>query len=356
VHPIPGNLDYTLPEPVGVVAAIVTWNSPTATLGYKVAPALAAGCCVVLKPPELAPFTSNLFGQLCLEAGLPPGVLNLVPGGAEAGDRLVRHPDIDKISFTGGPETARRIQASAAESLTPLVLELGGKSANIVLADADLERAIRHAAMGAVNLSGQICHAPTRLVVEDAVYDEVVDGVTNFLREVKIGDPTDPTTVMGPVITEGACTRILGAIQQAQSSGAGKLLHGGERLGGSLARGFFIAPTLFGEVDNSSELSQKETFGPVLAAIRVQDAEEAARVANDSIYGLASYIHTRDLVKAHRLAAALDAGNISINAAPTVAGPWGPFGGFKQSGYGKEGALEGIMEFVRIKNVNVSMS
>jgi aldehyde dehydrogenase (NAD+) len=353
--PFPGALDYTLPEPVGVVAVIITWNGPTGSLGMKVAPALAAGCCVVLKPPELAPFSSNLFAQLCADAGLPAGVLSVVPGAPDAGDRLARHPGIDKISFTGGPATARLIQAAAAESLTPLVLELGGKSANLVLDDADLEAAARQAAQGIVTLTGQACVAPTRLLVHEAVYDDIVDAVLDQLGSVQVGDPFDAATTMGPVVSEAACRRILSMVDRASAESPGKLVLGGHRLGGDLAGGFFIAPTVFTGVSNSGYLAQHEVFGPVLSILRFARDTEAVTMANDSPFGLAAYVHTRDLNRAHRLAAQLDVGNVAINGGASVAGPYAPFGGFKDSGYGKEGGSEGVREFVRIKNVNIKL-
>lgn len=354
--PFPGALDYTVPEPVGVVAVIITWNGPTGSLGMKVAPALAAGCCVVLKPPELAPFSSNLFAQLCADAGLPPGVLSVVPGAPDAGDRLARRPGIDKISFTGGPATARLIQAAAAESLTPLVLELGGKSANLVLEDADLETAARHAAQGIVTLTGQACVAPTRLLVHETVYDDMVDAVLDNLGSVQVGDPFDPGTTMGPVVSEAACRRILAMVEQASAESPGKLVLGGHRLEGDLADGFFIPPTVFTEVSNSGYLAQHEVFGPVLSVLRFASDDEAIAMANDSDFGLAAYVHTKDLTRAHRLAAQLDAGSVAVNGGAAVAGPYAPFGGFKDSGYGKEGGAEGVREFVRIKNVNIRLT
>jgi aldehyde dehydrogenase (NAD+) len=349
------NLNYTIVEPYGVVAVILTWNGPTGSIGMKVAAALAAGCTVVLKPPELAPFSSNLFGRICREAGLPNGAMNVVPGGPEAGNALVSHPEIDKISFTGGPETARRIQAACAESLTPLILELGGKSANIVFEDADLDRAATAAATTLIRLSGQVCHAPTRLLVQDSVYDRVVERVAEVLDSVAVGLPSDPSSAMGPVISGPACERIMSVIDDARGKQMGELLAGGTRVGGDLANGYFIRPTLFGDVDSKSALANKEVFGPVLSAFRFADEEEAIELANATPYGLAGHVQTTNLARAHRVAAALDVGNVAINGGLVNAGPLAPFGGVKDSGYGKEGGRAGIEEYSRVKNVNINL-
>jgi aldehyde dehydrogenase (NAD+) len=355
VCPVGSGLDYTRLEPYGVVAVMPTWNAPLGMIGFKVAPALAAGCTVVLKAPELAPFTANVFGEICLEAGLPPGVVNVITGGPESGDALVRHPGVDKISFTGGTETGRRIQAAAAETLTPVVLELGGKSASIVFEDSDLSRAASSAVMGIVQLSGQVCIAPTRLLVQDSVYDQVVEQVVAGVGLVSVGDPFNMQNFMGPVISRTACERIEGVVERARSEASGSLLVGGTRLDGDLADGFFITPTVFGDVDPGSHLAQNEIFGPVLAISRFRDEREAVALANGSAFGLAAYVHTESLGRAHRVAAELDAGNISVNGAMVIPGPAAPFGGFKASGHGKEGALAGVMEFIRVKNINIDI-
>jgi acyl-CoA reductase-like NAD-dependent aldehyde dehydrogenase len=353
VVPVHGGrgIDYVLPEPYGVVGAVVPWNGPMMGMGQKVAPALAAGNTVVAKPPEIAPFGALRFAELALEAGLPPGVLNVLPGGAEAGQALVRHPGVDKVSFTGGTATARSIMEAAAATLKPLALELGGKSASVIFPDADLDAAATGAAiLGAVLLSGQGCALGTRLYVHDDVYDEVVDRVLAAVAGVVVGDPLDPRVFMGPVVTDAACTRILGVIGDAVRAGSGRLLTGGERLGGDLAAGYFIPPTVFGDVDQASDLAREEIFGPVLSVLRFRDEVEVVAKVNDSPYGLSAYLHTADLSRAHRVAAALEVGSVTVNAFPS-ASPTVPFGGYKQSGFGREGGRAGIEEFTRPKNV-----
>ena len=298
-----------MPEPYGVVGAIVPWNGPLMGMGQKCGPALAAGNTVVAKPPEIAPFGAIAFAELALEAGLPPGVVNVVPGGAVAGEALVRHPGVDKVSFTGGTATARLVMAAAAETLTPLALELGGKSANVIFPDADLDAAVQASAfLGCTLLSGQGCALPTRLYVHDDVYDEVVGRLVAQVEAVTVGDPLDRRTLMGPVVTEAACERILGVVARAGAEGAGTLLTGGARLGGDLAGGYFVAPTVFGDVDHGSDLARNEIFGPVLSVLRFADEDEVVAQVNDSDYGLGAYLHTRDVSRALRLAKAFEVG------------------------------------------------
>jgi aldehyde dehydrogenase (NAD+) len=347
-----GALDLTMVEPFGVVGAIVPWNGPMMGMGQKVAPALAAGNTVVVKPPELAPFGAVRFAELALQAGLPAGALNVVPGGAEAGQALVRDRRVRKVSFTGGTRTAQAVMEAAAADVTPVALELGGKSANIVFADADLDRAVPVAAfLGAGLLSGQGCALPTRLFVHDDVYDEVTERVVAQVRALPVGDPLDRASIVGPVVNEGACQRVLGVIDRAGADGA-TLLTGGARADGDLADGFFVTPTVFGDVAHGSDLATHEVFGPVLAVLRFRDEDEVVAMANDSEFGLAAYVHTRDLSRALRVVERLDVGTVTVNGFPPMS-PSAPFGGTKGSGFGREGGRHGIEEFVQRKNVTL---
>ncbi len=269
---------------------------------------------------------------------------------------MLRHPGIDKVSFTGGTATATRIMEAAAATRKPLALELGGKSASVIFADADLDAAAPTAAMlGSVLLSGQGCALGTRLYVQDSVYDEVVDRVLATVATVTVGDPLDPSVLMGPVVTEASCNRILGVIEAAVDAGAGRLLTGGQRVQGELAGGYFIPPTIFGDVDQASSLARDEIFGPVLSILPFSTEAEVVAKVNDSPFGLSAYVHTSDVSRAHRVAAVLDVGSVTVNAFP-MASPTVPFGGYKQSGFGREGGRAGIDEFTRPKNVFIGFS
>lgn len=347
---------YTLPEPYGVIGIVVTWNGPLISLGMKVIPALAAGNTVVVKPAEQTPFVASLFGKLALEAGIPPGVINILPGAVESAQTLIAHPDVQKISFTGGPVTARKILHQCAELLKPSVMELGGKSANIVFDDADLDSAAQHAAMMSVGLlSGQGCELPTRLLVQEAVYDAMVEKVVAIAKSLPIGDPRDANTFIGPVINEEACERILAMVERAKQAGAGRIVMGGERLnlGGDLSNGFFVSPTIFADVDPNSEIAQQEVFGPVLVIQKFSTEEEAIEIANSTQYGLGGYIQTNNLKRAHRVAAALKTGFVHLNGSRNIPAH-APFGGLGLSGFGKEGGRPGLDEFIRLKTVSLS--
>lgn len=345
--------DYVKYEPYGVVGAIVTWNGPVINACMKLAPALAAGNCVVLKSPEQGPFALMRMLELFLDAGLPTGVVNLISGGPDTVQWLIQHPGIRKVSFTGGPQVARKIMATASETLTPVTLELGGKSANLIFADADLDKATRMAAiMATVAASGQGCLFPTRLLVESSVYDEVVNRVSGISQAVAPGDPLDPASQMGPVIGESAVDRILGYIDEAK--GSARLTAGGERFESEWGAGSFIRPTVFADVPADSRLALEEVFGPVLAVTQFDTEEEALLIANSTKYGLAGYVHTNDLRRALRIADRLDAGYIGVNAFPIMTAS-APFGGIKSSGFGREGGRAGIEEFVHHKNVYIPL-
>jgi len=342
--------DYVAYEPYGVVGIILPWNGPLFAATMVLAPALAAGNCIVIKAPELAPWSVMRLVELVHLAGFPPGVVNLVTGGADVGAAMVAHPDIAKIEFIGSGATARTILANAAATLKPVGLELGGKSAVLVFADADPAEATRRALSGAVSSNGQGCVNGTRLLIERSIYAPFLEGLGALARQVVVGDPFDPATALGPVISQGALDRISGMVARGVADG-GRLLVGGARLGGAYADGYFLPISVLADVASSAEISRTEVFGPVLVAIPFDSEEEAIALANDTDFGLGAYIHTRDLARAHRVAGAMQAGQIQVNGAGEAMIPSVPFGGTKHSGHGRVGGIEGLREFLQVKNV-----
>jgi len=346
--------DYTLCEPFGVIGMILTWNGPLMALAMKLGPALATGNTLVLKPPEISPFTVLHVMRLIDEAGFPPGVVNLVVGGAEAGEALVRDPGVDKIAFTGGPATAQRIAAALAPLLKPAIYELGGKSANLIFADADLDVAVRHAARQPLFLSGQGCVLPTRILVERRIADTFTERVAATVAGLRLGDPLDPATELGPVIHRTAQARLLDTIAGARARGDGRLRLGGGVPQGVAPEGAWVEPTIFDNVDPASPLAQHECFGPVIGIIPFDTEDQAVAIANGTEFGLGAYVHTGNVTRAHRLASRLVAGTVQINGAPT-ARENAPFGGLGLSGYGREGGRDGLQEYIRVKNVAVNL-
>jgi len=342
--------DYTVPEPYGVVAVIIPWNAPALTMTSVIAPALAAGNAVVVKASELAPFAALRIGELALEAGLPPGVVNVLAGDGQVGRCLTGHPGVQKIHFTGSTPAGRDVLAHAATNLTPVGLELGGKSGNLVFDDADLDVAAKLAVAAATGLNGQVCTAGARILAHAGIYDELVDRIGTLMGRVVVGDPADEATTVGPVITDAAAVRIVGMIERAADSGA-RVVVGGRRMDGEYARGNFVEPTLVADVDPQSEIAQNEIFGPAISVTRFEDEDEAVEIANGTRYGLAAYVQTHDADRAHRLAASLQAGMIYVNGGLRAHPPSAPFGGVKGSGFGRLGGRVGIEEFVHHKNV-----
>jgi len=349
---LPGEIvSYTRKEPVGVVGAIIPWNAPTAASIWKIGPALATGCTIVLKPSEEAPLTPLLIAELMAEAGVPDGVVNIVTGsGRDAGAPLAEHPGVDKIVFTGSTATGQSIVRASAGNLKRVSLELGGKSPVIVCADADLERAVPVAAMAVFANSGQICIAGSRLFVERSIHDEFVERLAAFAKNLRIGNGIDPQTEIGPLISSRQLQRVESYLAVGPQEGA-RLVTGGSRLSdGGLADGFFVAPTVFAGVTDGMTIAREEIFGPVISAMPFDTIEEVVTRANDTPYGLASGIFTRDLSKAHRLANGLHAGSVWVNTYHAI-DPAIPFGGYKMSGYGREGGVEHLHEYLNTKGV-----
>jgi acyl-CoA reductase-like NAD-dependent aldehyde dehydrogenase len=346
--------DYVSYEPYGTVGIIVPWNGPLFAATMVMAPALAAGNCVVLKAPETAPWSIMKLVELIRLAGFPPGVVNLVTGGPDVGAAMVEHPGIDKIEFIGSGATAKRILASAAQSLKPVGLELGGKSAVLVFADTNLQQAAKRGLSGAVSANGQGCVNGTRLLVERAIYEPYVEMLKAMAAHVKVGDPFAMDTIMGPIISETALDRIHGMVTRGAAEG-GRIVCGGERMGGDHAGGAFYPITVLADVGHGSEIARNEVFGPVLVVTPFDSEEEAVMLANDSDYGLGAYIHTTNLTRAHRVAGQMMAGQVQVNGSGEAMTPCVPFGGMKHSGHGRLGGIEGLREFQQVRNVWINL-
>ncbi len=343
--------NYTMREPVGVVGQIIPWNFPLLMAAWKIAPALACGNTIVLKPAEQTPLTALRLGEICQEAGLPDGVLNIVPGyGPTAGAALAEHMDVDKIAFTGADTTGRIIMQAASKNLKRISLELGGKSPNIVFADADIDSAVAGAMTGIFFNQGEVCCAGSRLFLEKSIHEEFIDKLSSKASGMRVGNPEDAGTQMGAQVSKAQFDKILGYIDTGKQEGA-KLVTGGERCG---ERGYFIKPTIFDTVDNNMKIAREEIFGPVVSAITFDDVSEVVRQSNLSIYGLAAAVWTSDIKKAHRLARDLKAGTIWINtynALDTAS----PFGGFKQSGFGRELGVHALELYTQVKSVWINL-
>jgi acyl-CoA reductase-like NAD-dependent aldehyde dehydrogenase len=346
--------DYATREPFGVVGLITAWNSPMGLLANKLAPALAAGNCVVIKPSEHASVTTLEFCRFVEAAGFPRGVVNVVCGAADVGRALV-DGGVAKVSFTGSAAVGREIAAAAGRRLIPVTLELGGKSPNIIFEDANLERAAVGALAGIFGATGQTCVAGSRLLVQRSVHDRILQTLVERARAVRLGDPLDPATDMGTAANEPQFRRILGFIERARAEGARVVAGGGAARGPGLEHGFFVEPTVFAEVHNEMEIAQQEVFGPVLAVIPFEDEEEGIRIANATPYGLAAGVWTENLSRAMRVSRALQAGQVWVNTYRALAVQT-PFGGFKESGFGREKGKQALDEYLATKNVMIDFS
>jgi aldehyde dehydrogenase (NAD+) len=345
------NGDTLMREPIGVCGLITPWNWPVNQIALKVVPALATGCTCVLKPSEFTPLNAMLYAEMIDEAGFPAGVFNLVNGdGIHAGAALSRHRDIDMMSFTGSTRAGIAVSKDAADTVKRVTLELGGKSPNIVFADADLEERVRASIVECFNNSGQSCDAPTRMLVERSVYDKVVEVARRVGEEARVGDPTKEGSHIGPLVSHIQFERVQALIEAGVAEGARPLVGGPGKPEG-FETGYFVKPTIFADVDNSMRIAREEVFGPVLAIIPFDTEEEAIAIANDTSYGLAAYIQTGDPERAQRVAARLRAGMVHINGGPHRYGS--PFGGYKQSGNGREGGIFGLEDFLEVKTVHL---
>lgn len=336
-------------EPIGVCGMITPWNWPMNQIACKVAPALATGCTIVLKPSETAPLSAHVFAEILADAGVPKGVFNLVDGeGATVGEAISRHPGIDMVSFTGSTRAGIQVAKAAADTVKRVSQELGGKSANILLDDADLEAAVKHGVLAMMSNSGQSCNAPSRMLVPAAKYEEAVRIAQSVAAKPVVGDPKAEGVTMGPVANRAQFEKVQTLLQKGVAEGA-RLLAGGPGRPEGLDRGYFVKPTIFADVTNDMTIAREEIFGPVLTMMPYRDEEEAVRIANDTVYGLSGYVYSGDLERAQRIARRLRTGMVHLNGAPTD--PNAPFGGYKQSGNGREWGRAGFKEFLEVKAI-----
>lgn len=336
-------------EPVGVCGLITPWNWPINQISCKVAPALAAGCTMVLKPSEVAPISAHVFAEILVEAGIPKGVFNLVDGdGPTVGEAISKHPDIDMVSFTGSTRAGVLVAKAAADTVKRVSQELGGKSANIILDDADLEAAVKSGVLSMMSNTGQSCNAPSRMLVPAKLYDKAVEIAHSVARKPVVGDPKAEGVTMGPVASKAQFDKIQRLIETGIAEGARVVIGGPGRPEG-ITKGYFVRPTVFADVNNSMTIAREEIFGPVLTMIPYSNEEEAVRIANDTIYGLSGYVYSGNLERARRIARRLRTGMVHLNGASTDANA--PFGGYKQSGNGREWGREGLKEFLEVKAV-----
>ncbi len=343
----------TIKQPIGVMAAIVPWNFPFLLSAWKIAPALAAGCTMIIKPASLTPLSILHFAKLCKEAGVPPGVFNILTGsGSTVGMGLVQHPGVDKIAFTGSTEVGQIVQAEAAKTCKRITLELGGKSPNIIFEDADIKAALRGALTGIFYNKGEVCAAGSRVLVQRSIYDNFVEQLGEKARKLKVGGPMEEGTRMGPVISDSQLNNALSFIQSAKDEGA-RLVAGGKRLT-EFDKGFYLEPTVFADVSNEMRIAKEEIFGPVLSVIPFEDETEAWNIANATPYGLAAGIWTQDISRALRTVKAISAGTVWVNAY-NLYDPGLPFGGFKQSGFGRELGLEALESYLETKSIWVQL-
>ena len=354
---VPDAVGLTVHEPVGVVGVITPWNFPVLLISWKLAPALAAGCTIVAKPSEFTAGTTFELARIITEAGAPAGVMNVVTGpGNIVGAELAASPNVDKIAFTGSTAVGKTIMQAASGNLKKISLELGGKSPNVVFADANIDQAVGGSFFGIYLNTGQVCQAGSRLLVQESVKDEFMAKLTAFTKTVKVGNPEDPTTTMGPVINEAQLDKVVRYVHAGREEGAAMVCGGGRLTGEGYDNGLFVQPTIFDNVKNSMKIAQEEIFGPVLSVMPFKDEDDALRIANDTIYGLAAAVWTKNLDTAFKMAKGIQAGTVWINTYHSAGLPYMPYGGYKQSGIGRELGHEGLEEYMETKAIQIKLN